>query len=129
MDKVKNGQNGGKNGDLFIQISIENSKKYRLEGCDLYTYLEIAPWEAALGTRIKVEGIDGGDMVYIPRGIQSGERIKIPAKGYKDGKGGRGKLIAVAKIMVPKAVSQEEIELFEKLKQISKFNPRKLKNT
>ena len=121
----KSGQNGGKNGDLFIKINIEQGKRFRLEGCNLYTYLSLTPWEAVLGTRIKLEGIDGGDMVYIPRGIQSGERIKIQGKGYKDSKGGRGDLVAEVRIMVPKELNDEELKVYEKLKEISRFAPRK----
>ena len=124
MAKVKLGKNGGKNGDLFIRINIEKSKKFSLEGSNLYTYLELTPWEAALGTRIKIEGIDGAETVYIQKGIQSGERIKIQGKGYKDSKGGRGDLIAEIRIMVPKNLNEEEVKIFEKLKAISKFNPR-----
>ena len=117
--REKHGKNGGKNGDLFIQINIDKHERFRLEGCNLYTYLNISPWEAALGTRVKVEGIDGGDMVYIPKGMQSGEKIKIQGKGYKDSKGGRGDLIAEVRIMVPKVLHEEEIKIYEKLKQIS----------
>lgn len=120
----KKGENGGKNGDLLIKINIEEDKMFKIEGCNLYTYLDITPWEAALGTRIKVEGLDGGDMVYIPKGIQSGERIKLQGKGYKDSKGGRGDLIAEIRIMVPKNLETEELKIYEKLKQISKFSPR-----
>lgn len=119
------GQNGGKNGDLFIKINIEEDKKFKIEGCNLHTYLSLSPWEATLGTRIKVEGIDGGEIVYIPKGIQSGEKIKIQGKGYKDSKGGRGDLIAEIRIMVPKNPSANEIKIYEKLKEISKFMPRK----
>ncbi len=67
----KKGEHGGKNGDLLIKINIENNKKYRLEGCNLYTYLNLTPWEAALGARIKVDSIDGQETVYIQKGIQS----------------------------------------------------------
>jgi len=74
-----------------------------------------------------ITGIDEEIEVTIPKGIQSGQTIELENKGYKDGKGGRGKLIAIVKIMVPEAVSKEEIELFKKLKEISKFNPRKTK--
>lgn len=81
--------------------------------------MNLSPWEAALGTRVKVEGIDGGDMVYIPKGIQTGEKIKIQGKGYKDSKGGRGDLIAEVRIMIPKVLKEEEIQIYEKLKQIS----------
>ena len=120
----KKGNNGGKNGDLFIKIDIEENKFFRLYGCDLCTDLKLTPWEAALGTRVDLKTIDGETKVYIPQGIQSGEKIKIPNKGYKDGKGGRGDLVAEVKIMVPKNLELDEREMFEKLKEMSTFNPR-----
>jgi len=120
----KAGKNGGKNGDLYITINIEKDKRFELEGCDIYTYLDLTTWEAALGTRVKIEGIDGVDMVYIPKGIQSGEKIKLQGKGYRDSRGGRGDLIAEVRIMVPKNLSDEETKIYEKLKKISTFSPR-----
>lgn len=120
----KPGENGGKSGDLLIKINIEDSKPFKLKGCDLYTDLFLTPWEAALGARTTVTSIDDETKIYIPQGIQSGERIKIPGKGYQDGKGERGDLIAEIKVMVPKQLSEQEREMFEKLNQISNFNPR-----
>lgn len=120
----KPGINGGKNGDLFIKINIENDNKFKLKGYDLYTDLCLTPWEAALGTRVKIDSIDDETQVYIPQGIQSGEIVKIQSKGYKNGQGGRGDLIAEVKIIVPKQLTDEEKNLFEKLDEISKFNPR-----
>lgn len=124
LGQGKLGQNGGKNGDLFIKINIEDDKKFRLRGYDIYTDLPLTPWEAALGTRVTIPTIDDETKVYIPQGIQSGEKIKIPNKGYKDGKGGRGDLVAEVKIMVPKKLELDEREMFEKLKEMSRFNPR-----
>ena len=118
----KKGENGGKNGDLLIQINIENNKKFKLQGCDIYTDLKIAPWEAALGSRVSIDGIDGTETVYIQKGIQTGDRIKIQGKGYKDGKGGRGDLIAEIKIIVPKNLTDEEIKVYEKLREISSYS-------
>ena len=120
----KTGKNGGKNGDLFIKINIEISKTFKLFSSDLYTDLLLTPWEAALGTRTSVQTIDGETTIYIPQGMESGEKIKIPNKGYKDGKGGRGDLVAEIKIVVPKKLTEEENNLFEKLKEVSKFSPR-----
>lgn len=120
----KLGENGGKNGDLFIKINIQNDKKYRLEGYDMYTDLLLTPWEAALGTRVSVQAIDNQATVYVPQGIGSGEKVRIPSKGYKDGKGGRGDLVAEVKIVVPKKPTKEELEIFQQLKEISKFEPR-----
>lgn len=120
----KTGKNGGKNGDLFIKINIEEDENFRLSGSDLYTDLLLTPWEAALGTKLNVKTIDDEANVYIPQGIQTGEKIKIPNKGYKDGKGSRGDLVAEVKIMVPKSLELDEKEMFEKLKEMSLFNPR-----
>ncbi len=120
----KEGSNGGSNGDLLINIHIENDNKFQIKGYDLYTDLFLTPWEAALGTRANIVGIDDESSIYIPQGTQSGENIRIPGKGYKDTKGGRGDLIANIKVMVPKKLTDEEKDAFIKLKEISNFNPR-----
>lgn len=123
----KEGKNGGKNGDLYIKINIQDSKKYKLEGKDLYTEILLSPWEAALGTKAKVNSIDDTKtQIFIPSGIQSGEVIEIPQKGYKTPNGERGNLIAKVRIVVPNKLTKEETEMFKKLKQISKFNPRRI---
>ena len=124
LGQGKEGQDGGKNGDLFIKVNIEDSEKFKLQGTDLYTNLYLTPWEAALGTRTQVYSIDELTQVYIPEGIETGEILKIPGKGYKDGKGSRGDLIAEVKVMVPKKLTPDERKLFEKLNDVSSFNPR-----
>ena len=120
----KKGENGGKNGDLLIKVNIKDDKKFALKGIDLYTNLYVTPWEAMLGTKVSVDTIGETIYLHIPQGIESGEKIKIPSKGYKDGKGGRGELIADVKIMIPKVPTKEEMEYFKRLNEISKFNPR-----
>jgi curved DNA-binding protein len=120
----KEGQNGGKNGDLLIKVNIKNSNILKLNGYDLHTDLLITPSEAALGTKANINSIDEYSQIYIPQGVQSGEKITIPQKGYKIGNGARGDLIAEVKIMVPKTLSEEEVNLYKKLKEISRFNPR-----
>lgn len=120
----KKGKNGGKNGDLLIEIKIEDDSNFKLNGKDIYTNIPLTPWEAALGTKTNLQTIDEETKVYIPAGIQSGEKIKIPEKGYISTDGTRGDLIAEVKIMVPKKMTVEEKKIFEKLSEISKFNPR-----
>lgn len=124
LGQGKNGINGGKNGDLFIKININNNKKFKLDGCDIATDLFITPWEAALGKEVSIDSLEEPINITIKPGTQSGERLRISQKGYKDGQGGRGDLVAIVKTVVPKDLTDEEKELFEKLKEISKFNPR-----
>ena len=123
LGQGKQGENGGKNGDMFIKININASEKFKLKGYDIVTDLFLTPWEAALGKRVNIDSIDDTVSLYVPPGIQSGEKVRIPQKGYKDGQGGRGDLVANVKTVVPKNLTEEEKELFEKLKQISTFNP------
>ena len=120
----KKGINGGKSGDLLIGVNIENSNIFKLQGIDLYTDLKITPWEAALGTKAILNTIDDSTSIYIPQGIESGEKVRIQGKGYKDGKGGRGDLVAEVKIVVPKTMSEEERKLYTKLSEVSTYNPR-----
>lgn len=122
----KEGKNGGKNGDLFLKVKIEDDKKFKLKGYDIYTELPITPWEAALGTKTAIKTIDEETSIYIPKGIQSGEKLVISNKGYKGkNKDSRGNLIVKVKIVVPKDLTNEEKQIYKKLSEISKFNPRK----
>lgn len=120
----KQGKNGGKNGELFIKIKIQKHDRYRLEGSDIYLDLKLTPWEAALGARISIPCLDGETIVYVPPKISSGEKIRLPKKGYKSGFGDRGDLVAEIKIVMPKELTEEETKLYEQLQQISKFQPR-----
>ena len=120
----KPGENGGKNGDLLIKINIQNDKRFKLEGYDLYTDLLLTPWEAALGTRTAIKTIDDETNIYVPEGIQSGERIRIPNKGYYADREKRGELVAEVKVVVPKHLTEKEKNVYKELSKISKFNPR-----
>ena len=119
----KEGKNGGKNGDLFIKVKIKNDSQYVLEGYDIKSNLYITPWEAALSTKVNVKTIDEEISIYIPAGTQSGEKIKIDGKGYKNSNGTRGVFILETKKMIPKHLTEEEKELYETMKKISNYNP------
>ena len=124
LGQGKKGKNGGKDGDLFIKINIEDNKKFRLQGYDLVTDVYVSPWEAALGKTIKIDSIEESVDLNVPAGIQSGSQIVIEKKGYKDGQGSRGNLVAQIHTVVPKELTDEEKRLFEELQNISNFNPR-----
>lgn len=120
----KKSKNGGINGDLIIKIKIENSNNLKLKESNLYTKLYITPWEATLGTKVNIQGIDEDISIKIPKGVQYGETIEIKGKGYKKEDGSRGNLIVNTEIVIPKKITQEEEQIIEKINEISKFNPR-----
>ena len=121
--KGKKGKNGGKNGDLLAKINIINNGTYKLINNDIYVNLYITPWDAALGAKLFVNGIDGELSILIPKGTQSGDKISIPNKGYYMNENERGNLVIITKVVIPKKLSDKEKELFLKLKKISNFNP------
>lgn len=121
----KPGKNGGETGDLLIKINILEHKKFKLEKADLITELLLTPSEAALGCDLNVDSIDSKVDLNVPAGIASGEELFVSNMGYYDENGKRGNLIAQVKIVVPKKMSKQEKELYEKLQKITSFVPRR----
>jgi curved DNA-binding protein len=119
------GVGGGPNGDLFLRVHLLPHPRFRLKGQDVEVDLPVAPWEAALGAAVSVGLLDGGTArVKVKSGSSSGTRLRLKGEGWPDGKGKRGDLYAVVKIMVPKKLSKRERELFQELAEVSDFDPR-----
>ena len=116
----KPGLNGGKNGDLFINIKIEDDKLFKLQGKNIVTKINLYPWEVALGVKKEIEGINENLILNIPAGTQSGKRFEVPEKGYHDGFGGRGNLFIDVNIVMPEKMTDRELELYRKLEQLKK---------
>ncbi len=124
----KAGKNGGKNGDLLVKIHIKDTKDFKLKGADIYKEVSITPWEAALGTKLTVQSIDGEVSIVVPKGTQSGEKFLIKDKGYKVGRGMRGNFYIVTKIVVSKKLTKQEEELYLKLKELQNKELKKVVN-
>lgn len=118
------GVSGGPPGDLYLEAEIEPHPVYRLEGRDLYMDLPVTPWEAALGAEVSVTTLGGTFSLKVPSGSQSGQKLRLRGKGMPNPKGTAGDLYAVLKIVVPKKLTRDEKTLFEKLRDVSTFNPR-----
>jgi curved DNA-binding protein len=119
------GAGGGPSGDLFLRVRVLRHPRFRLEGRDLYVDLPVAPWEAALGADVETPTLDGRARVKVPPGSSSGRKLRLRGQGFPDPAGGAGDLYAVVKILVPKKPTKKERELFERLAEVSKFDPRK----
>lgn len=118
------GEKWGINGDILFKINFTKDRKNTLDGLDITTKLDILPWEAALGHRVVVNTLEGKIKINIPKGIESGKRIRIPKKGYKDMEGRQGHLFLEMNIVNPPELTKEEIRLYEELKKVSEYNPR-----
>lgn len=111
-------------GDLYLKITVQPHPFYKLEGADVSCQLPLTPSEAVLGGMIEVKTLDGLVKMRVPAGVRSGARLRLSGKGYPTGSGDRGDQLVEIQIVVPKELSPQERELYEKLRQIETFNPR-----
>ena len=118
------GRDGGPAGDLYLRVRLKPHRTFRLRGDDLDVDLQVAPWEAALGAMVPVPTLTGNARVKVPEGSSSGRRLRLRGRGLPKQGGGHGDLHAIVKITVPKHLSVEERDLFEKLAEVSEFDPR-----
>ena len=115
----------GPPGDLYLVVHIAPHPRFRLEGRDVYVDLLVAPWEAALGARVAVEGPGGDAKLTVPAGSSCGRKLRLRGRGLPNPKGTPGNLYAEVRIMVPRRLSEREKSLFEELARESDFDPRR----
>lgn len=113
------GYNGGKPGDLFLHARLEKHPDFRVSGSDLYYDLNLAPWEAVLGTVVSVRSLTGEVRIKIPPLSEPGTELRIKDRGLPG-----GHLYAVIRIAIPDEISAEEKARWEDLAKVSTFNPR-----
>jgi curved DNA-binding protein len=123
--KVRLRGQGISGGDLYLLIEVPPHPKFRLDGVDVFYQLPITPAEAVLGGPIAVPTISGPVRMNMPNPVRSGQKLRLGKKGFWDGEGDRGDQIIEIVIQLPKELSDQERDLYEKLRQVE-TNPRGL---
>lgn len=119
------GENGGPPGDLFIRIRLLPHPRFKiLNQNDLETEIEVMPWEAVLGTEVRIQTLDGEGTLKIPAGSRREKRFRLRGKGLPIRGNGRGDLYVRLEINVPAQVTPEERRLYEELARLAKENRR-----
>ena len=116
---------GLEGGDLYLKITVARHPFFEIQGENIYCQIPITPTEAILGSAIEVPTIDGLVRVSVPNSVRSGQRLRLANKGYFSKSGERGDQLVEIQIVTPNEISPEEKELYEKLKELEQFNPRK----
>jgi curved DNA-binding protein len=119
------GANGGPPGDLYLNVSVLPHPLFKPNGHDLDLEVPVAPWEAALGAQIEIPTLDGEVTLKLPAGSKSGQKLRLAGKGLPKPAGGAGDLYAGVSIVVPATLTDRERELFESLRDASRFDPRR----
>jgi curved DNA-binding protein len=115
---------GGDKGDLYLTIRLAPHPLFEVEGHDLVIQVPLAPWEAALGTKVAVPTLTGRINLTIRPDSQNGQRLRVKGNGLMGKNGERGDLYAQLKIVMPKHTDEASKALWQSLADKSSFDPR-----
>jgi curved DNA-binding protein len=122
------GVNGGRDGDLYLNIALKPHPVFRPSGHDLFIDLPLTPWEAALGATVEVPTLSGAVNLKIPPGTAAGKKLRLGKKGLPRPNGAEGDLYALVQIVNPPELTDREREIYRQLAEASKFDPRGYKH-
>ena len=116
---------GGARGDLYFRVHIQPDRRFRLrDGSDTELDLPLAPWEAVLGSTIRVPTLDGPVELRIPPGSQGGQTLRLRVRDWPNRMVARAIPYVRLKIVVPPKPTEKELELLKQLAAESSFEPR-----
>ncbi|CAN1211064.1 DnaJ C-terminal domain-containing protein [Tumidithrix helvetica PCC 7403] len=111
-------------GDLYLTIELFPHPFFQFSGDNLTCEVPIRPDEAVLGTQIQVPTPEGRVTMTVPKGVRSGQSLRLRGKGWILPKGDRTDLIVKLQIVSPQELSDIERDCYEKIQSNSSFNPR-----
>jgi curved DNA-binding protein len=110
------GQGGAEPGDLLLRVRLERHPTLRVDGHDLIHDVELAPWDAVLGTSTQLVTPRGKLRLAIPPGTQPEAKLRLRGQGLPDGEGGTGDLYAHIQIVLPSNLTPPQKERWEQLR-------------
>jgi curved DNA-binding protein len=116
------GLGGGPAGDLYLEVEFKPHRLYRVDGRDLYLDLPLAPWEAALGAKVKVPTPEGVVDLTVPAGSAAGRKLRLKGRGIPGNPA--GDLYVELQIALPPAETEAAREFYRTMQQELAFNPR-----
>lgn len=119
------GLGDGPPGDALITIGVRPHAVFTRDGDDIELELPITVDEAVLGAKVDVPTISGQVSMSIPKGVSSGHRLRLKGKGIARRNAKAGDQYVRLKIVLPKQIDDHILELAERWREHSDFDPRK----
>ncbi|NJN75760.1 MAG: J domain-containing protein [Synechococcaceae cyanobacterium RL_1_2] len=124
--KIRLKGQGINNGDLYLKITVAPHDFFDLDGQNVICAIPITPSEAILGAQIEIPTLDGLVKMSLPPGVKQGQKLRLANKGYPSEDSKRGDQLVEINIVLPTGISPQEKELYEKIRELETFNPRKI---
>jgi curved DNA-binding protein len=116
------GMGRGGAGDLYAAIELVPHRYFRAVGRDIHLDLPVAPWEAALGTTIKVPTLGGPVELKVPENARAEQKLRLRGRGLPGDP--PGDQLVTLKIVVPPAATAAAKALYEQMAATMPINPR-----
>ncbi len=119
--KGEAGLRGTPPGDLYIILRVEDEEGFERRGDDVITEATIGMTEAALGTKVKINTLEGDVNMKVPKGTQPGDILRIPDRGLKRRRGGGyGDQLVRMDVKIPENLTKKQKEILKEFKSIEK---------
>jgi molecular chaperone DnaJ len=111
------GDRGGPPGDLYVVVRVAEDERFRRDGSNLVTVVDVPAPAAALGTTVTVPTLDGDEEIEVRPGTQPGTVVTLRERGMPTiGRGRRGDQQVVLNVVIPRNLSPRQSELLEELR-------------
>lgn len=121
--KIRLAGQGISGGDLYLEVIFAPHKFYRVENKDIFLDLPLTPWEAALGSVVKVPTPLGKIELKIPENTQSGKKLRLKGRGIPSALA--GDFYVIIQIVTPPAEQDSSKRFYQKMKAyFETFDPR-----
>ncbi len=112
----ESGRFGGPAGDLYVVLNVKAHKFFERDGDDLHCVLPISFPQAALGTELEIQTLEGAETIKVPEGTQSGREFKLKGKGVPHlNERGKGDLIVEVRVQTPAKLTRQQKDLLRQL--------------
>jgi molecular chaperone DnaJ len=112
------GKFAGPAGDLYVVLNVKAHKFFERDGDDLHCVMPISFPQAALGTELEIQTLEGPSTIKVPEGTQSGKAFKLRGKGVPHlNSSGKGDLIVEIRVQTPSKLNKQQKELLRQLSE------------
>jgi molecular chaperone DnaJ len=112
------GKFAGPAGDLYVILNVKAHKFFERDGDDLHCVMPISFPQAALGTELEIQTLEGPATIKVPEGTQSGKAFKLRSKGVPHlNSSGKGDLIVEIRVQTPAKLNKQQKELLRQLSE------------
>jgi molecular chaperone DnaJ len=103
-------------GDLYVVLNVKPHKFFERDGDDLHCVVPISFPQAALGTELEIQTLEGAVTIKVPEGTQSGKEIKLRGQGVPHlNEHGKGDLIVEIRVATPGKLTKVQRDLLKQL--------------